>query len=229
MRVMIGFDEREQAAVDVAVKTLRKVSGIDAELLHADRLRDAGLLSRIADHRTGQDYDLISNAKKSTRFAFSRFLTPILCQSGWALFCDADVVFIRDPREMLDEIKPGAAVYVVKHNYAPTEQWKMVNQVNEPYPRKAWSSVMLFAVDHPANRRLSLHDINTRPGLYLHQFGWLHDDEIGSLDPAWNWLVDCAPKPDNVGIAHLTLGGGWLSGWKGGSFDAEWLAAAEAP
>lgn len=227
MRVYIGHDEREQAAVDVAVKTLRKVSGIEAELLQADRLRDAGMLSRIADHRGGQDYDLVSNAPKSTRFAVSRFLTPLLCQSGWALFCDADVVFLRDPREMLDEIAPGAAVYVVKHDYTPTARWKMVNQRNLPYPRKAWSSVMLFAVDHPANRRISLHDINTRPGLYLHQFGWLHDDEIGSLKPSWNWLCGVTPKPDNLGIAHLTLGGPWLPGWKGGPFDAEWLAAKE--
>ena len=228
MRAYIGSDPREQAAVDVAVKTLRKVSNIRAELLCADKLRDAGMLSRISDHRGGQSYDLVSNAPKSTEFAVSRFLTPILCQGGWALFTDCDVVFLRDPREMLAEIEPGKAVYVVKHDHTPTAPYKMVNQVQTNYPRKNWSSVMLFDTNHPANRRLSLHDINTRPGRDLHALYWLADDEIGSLEPAWNWLVDCQPRPENLGIGHLTLGGPWLPGWKGGSFDAEWRAARDA-
>lgn len=228
MRVYIGSDPREQAAVDVAVKTLRAVSSIEPELLCAERLRDAGLLYRTTDHRGGQHYDLVSNAPASTEFAASRFLTPILCQSGYALFADCDVVFLRDPREMLDEIEPGKAVYVVKHDYTPTALYKMVNQAQTTYPRKAWSSVMLFQTSHPANRRLSLHDINTRPGRDLHRFYWLADDEIGSLSPAWNWLVDCQPRPENIAIAHLTLGGDWLPGWKGGSFDAEWRAARDA-
>ena len=103
MKVYIGYEAREQAAVDVAVKTLREVSGIEAELLVADRLRDAGMLSRISDHRGGQAYDLVSNAPKATAFAVSRFLTPLLCQGGWALFTDCDMVFLRDPREMLAE------------------------------------------------------------------------------------------------------------------------------
>ncbi len=227
MKVYIGHDPREQAAVDVACKTLLEVSGIEAELLDADRLRDAGLLSRITDHRGGQAYDLISNAKKSTAFAVSRFLTPLLCQGGFALFADADVVFLRDPREMLSEIEPGKAVYVVKHDYTPTVGYKMDGQLNEPYPMKNASSVMLWDCGHPANRRLSLHDINTRPGRDLHRFYFLNESEIGTLDPAWNWLVDIEPRPANLGVAHLTMGGVWIPGWKGGSFDAEWLAAAQ--
>lgn len=222
LRVYIGHDPREQAAVDVALSTLKKVSGLDAELLCADRLRDAGLLSRITDHR-GQHYDLISNAPKSTAFAVSRFLTPILCQSEWALFTDCDVVFLRDPREMLAEVEPGKAVYVVQHEYTPTSAWKMDSQVQTHYARKNWSSVVLYRVDHPANRRLSLGDINTRPGRDLHRFYWLADNEIGALNPAWNWLVDEQPRPADLAIAHMTLGGPWVPGWKGGSFDAEWL------
>jgi len=226
MKVYIGHDTREQPAVDVALRTLLKVSGIEAELLCADRLRDAGMLSRISDHRGGQSYDLVSNAPKSTSFAVSRFLTPLLCQGGWALFADCDVVFARDPHEMLAEIEPGKAVYVVKHEYLPAGDTKMVDQVQTVYPRKNWSSVMLFDVDHPANRRLSLHDINTRPGRDLHRMYWLNDHEIGELDPAWNWLVDCQARPANLGIAHMTLGGPWLPGWQGGSFDAEWQKEA---
>ncbi len=227
MRVYIGSDPRELAAVEVAQHTLKQVSGLDAELLDADRLRDAGLLWRISDHR-GQHYDLVSNAPKSTSFSTSRFLTPLLCQSRWALFTDSDVVFLRDPREMLDEIEPGKAVYVVKHDYTPTSQWKMDSQVQTVYPHKNESSVALYDTTHSANRRLSLHDVNTRPGRDLHRWFWLNDVEIGALDPCWNWLVDEEPRPERLAIAHLTLGGKWLPGWKGGSFDAEWLAARDA-
>lgn len=226
MKVYIGSDPREQAAVDVAVKTLREVSGIRAELLRADRLHASGLLGRIADTRGGQAFDMISGAPMSTEFAISRFLTPILCQSGWALFTDCDMVFLRDPREMLSEIEPGKAVYVVQHDHKPVERFKMVNQVQTTYPRKNWSSVMLFDCDHPANRRLTLQDVNWRTGRDLHGFYWLHDSEIGALDPAWNWLVNVQPMPQNTGIAHFTLGGPFNPGWVPAEHDDIWLKAA---
>ena len=83
---------------------------------------------------------------------------------------------------------------------------------------------MLFNCDHPANRRLSLWDVNNRHRDELHAFYWLHDTEVGVLAPAWNWLVDVEPRPADLGIAHMTLGGPWLPGWEGGSFDDEWRA-----
>jgi hypothetical protein len=226
MRVYIGWDDREAEAAHVAHATLRERSGMEAEFLHSDRLRDAGMLWRISDHRGGRFYDLVSNAPKSTAFAVSRFLTPLLCQSRWALFVDCDVVFMRDPVEMFHEIEPGSAVYVVKHDYTPSTELKMDNQPQQAYPRKNWSSVMLFDCDHPANRRLSLHDINMRPGRDLHRFYWLNDDEMGSLNPAWNWLVNEQAKPQNVGIAHFTLGGPWLPNRGPQPNDELWLEAA---
>jgi hypothetical protein len=227
MRILIGYDEREAEAARVALKSLRSVSNVPAELLDAEKLAAHGLLNRLADHRGGQDYDLVSNAKKSTRFAVSRFLTPILDQGVYCLFTDCDVVFLRNPGEMLGEIEHDSkAVYVVKHDYTPTTQRKMVNQVQAVYPRKNWSSVMLFNCAHPANRRLTLWDVNNRPGRDLHRFYWLNDDEIGDLNPSWNWLVNEQPKPDDVGIAHFTLGGPWIPGWKGAEHDGLWLEAS---
>jgi hypothetical protein len=205
LAVYLGFDDREAEATRVALKSLRAVCRLPVELLDAEKLAAHGLLNRLADHRGGQDYDLASNAKKSTRFAVSRFLAPILRQQGLVLFCDSDVVFLRNPEEMLREIEPGKAVYVVKHDYTPTTQWKLVNQEQSNYARKNQSSVMLFNADHPANRRLTLWDVNNRPGRDLHRFYWLHDDEIGDLSPNWNWLCDEVARPDNVGIAHMTL------------------------
>jgi lipopolysaccharide biosynthesis glycosyltransferase len=231
VKIYIGYDEREHEAAVVAEKSLHRVSKgqLKPEFIRAGRLAAQGLLTRISDHRGGQDYDLISNAKKSTRFAVSRFLTPMLCQQGFALFVDCDVVFREDPREMLTEIKSEHAVSVVKHDYRSSHTWKMVDQVNTPYARKNWSSVMLFNCDHKANRRLSLRDVNERPGLDLHQFYWLGDDEIGALDPRWNWLVneqdDPSFQPDGGGIAHFTLGGPWIKDWKPAKHDEIWMEA----
>jgi hypothetical protein len=225
MKVYIGFDEREAEAAEVARKSLLRVTNnqLVPEFLCMPKLVDQGLLSRrVIDQRGGQDYDLMSNAPQSTRFAISRFLTPILCQQGYALFVDADVVFLRDPRVLEIETMARHAVSVVKHGEIAMGDYKMVNQRQQAYPRKLWSSVMLFNCDHGANRRLSLRDINERPGRDLHAFYWLADHEIGSLAPHWNWLVDVQERPAKPGIAHMTLGGVWIDGWKGGSFDEEW-------
>lgn len=229
MKVYIGWDERESEAAGVAVSSLNRVSGMSAELLDAGKLADHGFLTRVSDHRGGQDYDLISNAKKSTRFAISRFLTPLLAQHGWALYADCDVVFYRSPLDMLTEIQDhkAKAVYVVQHEPMPLTPTKMVNQDQQPYPRKNWSSVMLFNCNHPANRRLTLWDINHRPGRDLHRFYWLSDDEIGVLDPGWNWLVNVEPKPERLGIGHWTLGGPWMLGWLPAPHDEMWLEAAK--
>lgn len=228
LRVFIGWDSDEAEAARVAAVSLRDVTRgeIEAEFLCVPKLRDQGLLWRNVDRRGGQAYDMVSQAPQSTDFAISRFLTPIIAQSGYALFVDCDVVFKRDPRVMLADVTAEHAVSVVKHQHEPVSPWKMVNKVQLPYPRKNWSSVMLFNADHGANRRLSLRDVNERPGRDLHRFYWLADEEIGGLHPAWNWLVDEQPRPLGVGIAHMTLGGPWIEGWKGGSFDDEWRAVA---
>lgn len=229
IKVYIGYDEREAPAAQVAASSLRRVTNgrIEPEFLRADRLSAMGLLWRVSDHRGGQDYDLISNATKSTRFAVSRFLTPLLCQEGYALFVDCDVVFREDPSRMLAEIDKNHAVSVVKHDYVPSSDRKMVNQQNQRYARKNWSSVMLFNVEHPANHRLSLHDVNERKGLDLHQFYWLNDSEIGALDARWNWLVNEQPEPQGKnGIAHFTLGGPFTPGWPGAPHDDVWLDEA---
>jgi len=204
--IFLGVDHREPKSLKAAENSLARVSPwADPVLLDAERLADRGLLWRPQDRR-GNVYDLISNAPCSTDFAISRFLVPILCQSGWALFTDSDVVFMRDVRELFDLSDPSKAVMVVQHENVPESGTKMDGQVQTSYARKNWSSVMLFNCDHPANQRLTLHDVNSRTGRWLHRFGWLADSEIGALPAEWNWLVGVQAMPDNPGIAHFTLG-----------------------
>lgn len=223
MKLFIGYDSREEDAYAAAVRSLQHHSPQqEFTALEIERLYSAGLLSRPMDRR-GNLYDLASNANCSTDFAISRFLVPILAQTGWAFFVDCDVLFFSDVAEILQHADPSKAVMVVKHDCQLLERWKMDYQLQQPYRRKNWSSVMLFNCDHPANRRLSIRDVNERPGRDLHAFYWLHDSEIGELPASWNWLVGIQPKPIDLKLAHFTLGGPWLNGWKGADWDKFWL------
>lgn len=227
MRVFIGDDPRERAATTVAAASLMRQATmpVDVTRLQLDRLAAAGLLRRPVDARDGM-YDILSQARQSTEFAISRFLVPILALQGWALFVDADVLFLADVRELMDLADSRFAVQVVKHQHQPAGDLKMVDQPQARYPRKNWSSVVLWNCDHPANRRLTLDDVNHRPGRDLHAFYWLAESEIGTLPARWNWLVGEQAMPDNPAIAHFTNGGPWLPGWTGAEHDDLWLTEA---
>jgi hypothetical protein len=227
MMLYMGFDEREKIAYDVACRSLRRFWDIEPTPLDAEKLAASGILRRMQDRR-GRIWDLPSNASCSTDFAISRFLTPILAQTGWALFVDCDVVFLDDPRKMLTEADATKAVQVVKHGKLQRGGLKMDGQDQTIYQRKNWSSVCLYNCDHPANRRLSLQDINERPGRDLHSFYWLADSEIGDLSPEYNWLVNVQPKPERPRIAHFTEGGPFTVGWQGAEHDEIWHEAARA-
>jgi lipopolysaccharide biosynthesis glycosyltransferase len=228
VKVYIGFDEREVLACDAACKSLyARSKDVQLTLLDSHRLASWGLLRRPVDRR-GQKYDILSGAHASTDFAISRFLVPLLAQQGWALFTDCDVLFLADVNELLSLRDPKYAVMVVKHEQEvrPGEGTKMDGQIQSAYGRKNWSSVVLWNCDHPANRRISLADIQERRGLDLHQFYWLHDSEIGSLPPEWNWLVGVEPKPAEPKIAHFTLGGPWIPNWEPREYDDLWYREA---
>ena len=74
------------------------------------------------------------------------------------------------------------------------------------------------------NKKLSNNIVNSETGSYLHQFKWLKDNEIGSLDERWNWLEGWtsnhnSQKPFAV---HYTRGGPWFEEWKDVEFATEW-------
>lgn len=204
MRVLVGYEQREARSFRLALASARR-RGYDAQPLYEDRLRASGMLYRPTDTR-GQMWDFNSSAPQSTSFAIARFFTPLLAHSGWCLFVDCDVVFLRDAAELVALADPQYAVMVVKHQVGNVGGEKMDGQVQTAYPRKLWSSVMLWNLDHPANRRLNVQMLNQWPGRDLHAFGWLSGDEIGELPGEWNWLVGMQDKPANPAIAHYTLG-----------------------
>ncbi len=227
LTVYIGYDPSEREAYRVARWSIEKHCAGAVRIVPLDlrALTSHGLLNRPTTRiRGGQLWDVLSDAPMSTEFAISRFLTPILNQAGWAVFMDCDVVVYRDIHEILPR-EPGAAVYCVQHEYEPTEATKMCGLAQTRYARKNWSSVMLFDCDHPANKELTLNDINRLPGRELHGFSWLAEEEIGELDAGWNWLVNVQDRPEQLNLAHFTLGGPWLDGWDEQPHDDMWVQA----
>lgn len=229
--VYIGYDPRETDAYWVARHSLyRQTKNVEVVLLDADELFEQRLLWRptyaktIPGYHSSAKYDHLSDAFQSTDFAISRFLVPHIHKKGWALFVDCDVVFLGDVRELFSLADSQYAVMVVKHCYDLNDGLKMDKQVNLPYRRKNWSSVMLINCDHIAHTRMPVPMINQWPGLLLHQFAWLKDDEIGTLPKEWNWLVNVTEKPHNPKLAHFTLGGPWIDDWKPQPYDDIWLA-----
>jgi hypothetical protein len=99
---------------------------------------------------------------------------------------------------------------------------KMDGPQQVPYPRKNWSSVMMFNCDHPANKRLTADMINTLPGRHLHAFCWLNDCEIGFLNPTYNYLVGHTTGVDDPIIVHYTDGIPSMRGYENCEFADEW-------
>ncbi|XP_024979775.1 protein CDI-like isoform X2 [Cynara cardunculus var. scolymus] len=145
------------------------------------------------------------NKLESTEFSFTRFLTPFL--ANYEVMC-------------------------VQHDYTPKEATKMDGVVQTVYPRKNWSSMVLYNCSHLKNRILTPEVVNKESGAYLHRFQWLEDDEIGSVPFVWNFLVghnqvvngdlDTFPK-----AIHYTSGGPWFEAWRDCEFGDLWLKELE--
>jgi hypothetical protein len=93
------------------------------------------------------------------------------------------------------------------------------------YPRKNWSSMMLFNCAHPDVQALTPDVVNTASPAYLHRFEWIRDDNaIGALDRDWNFLEGEYPKPDHVPqVIHYTNGGPWFDEWQNCDYADLWL------
>ena len=143
----------------------------------------------------------------SNKFIYSRFLTPFLNEySGWAIFADGDMVCNHDITELWNLKDPSKAVQVVKHEYKTKKTVKYLGNKNEDYPRKNWSSLVLWNCEHPANKILTPEFIQDKPGSFLHRFSWLDDSQIGELPIEWNWLAIEYPNNPAAKIIHYTLG-----------------------
>jgi lipopolysaccharide biosynthesis glycosyltransferase len=214
MKVFVGYDPREDIAYQVCKHSIIARSK-DAEVypLKQKELRDAGWYTRPTDKLA------------STEFTFTRFLVPELANfKGWAVFMDCDMILTTDIKELFDQADDKYAVMCVQHDYTPKEGMKMDGQKQTIYPRKNWSSVVLFNCAHPSNARLTQDMVNDTElnGAYFHRFSWLKDEEVGELDHTWNYLVGVYDDIDTPKLIHYTEGGPWFENYRDCEFNELW-------
>ncbi len=215
MRVYVGYDSRENLAYEVCKYSIHKHNpDIEVIPLKLQTMRELGIYTRDVD------------AKASTEFTFSRFFVPVLMDyKGWAMFVDCDFLFLSDPQEVFDLASKDYAVQVVKHDYKPKNTKKMDGQRQEIYPRKNWSSCVLWNCNHPMNIRLDLKHLNEENGMWHHRFMWLEDEEIGEIPHHWNYLTDWYKEPEDgkPKALHYTEGGPWFEHMKDCEYAKEWI------
>lgn len=213
--VFIGWDSRQEIAFEVCKASILERTSIPIEVhaLKQQELRSLGLYWRELDPLA------------STEFTYTRFLVCELMNfEGWALFVDSDFLFTSDIAELVRMIDDKYALMCVQHNYHPKETIKMDNRVQTDYPRKNWSSLILWNCSHPSNRILNKDVVNREVGAFLHRFKWLEDSLIGDIPKEWNWLEGWYPVTEEPPKAiHYTRGGPWYENWQHVDYANLWL------
>lgn len=191
--VFIGFDPREAVAFHVCANSIIRHASVPVSVTPLALNNLAGYTET---HTDG-----------SNQFIYSRFLTPhLMGYQGWALFMDGDMIMRDDIAKLWALRDERKAVMVVKHDYQTRLQEKYLGAKNESYPRKNWSSVVLWNCAHPANQCVTPEFVEKATGAQLHRFTWLKDEDIGELPKVWNWLPDEFGANEEAKLLHWTLG-----------------------
>lgn len=223
MEIFIGYDSRERAAWEVCARSIVRHAALPPTISPIGMGTLNGAYRRPTERRGGILFDTVSDAPMSTEFALARFFVPCVARAQWVLFCDADFMFRADVAELFALADHRFAVQVVKHDFHPADVVKMDGQPQTDYPRKNWSSLVLWNMAHAANKRLWQADLDTRPGLWFHQFGWLKDHEIGELPAEWNYLEGVSAAADAKAV-HFTAGTPDMPGHENSRHADEWRA-----
>lgn len=217
MRIHIGYDARESVAFYTLAHSILRRASVPVSVTPVMQSQLKGLYRRPR------------GPTESTEFSLTRFLVPALSGfDGWSVFMDCDMLCRADIAGLQAHIdrQRDKAVLVCRHDYVPRTARKFLDQVQTKYPRKNWSSLMVF--NNERCKALTPDYVNTAPGLDLHGFTWLDDRLIGSLPLEWNWLVgEYAPNAE-AKIVHFTLGGPYFDDYRACDYADEWFAEFES-
>ena len=193
VKIFIGYDSREAIAFHVCVNSIIRHSSAPVSItpLALCNLRNYHEL-----HTDG-----------SNQFIYSRFMVPFLQgYKGWAIFMDGDMLLRSDIADLWALRDESKAVLCVHHDYKTKSSHKYLGASNQNYPRKNWSSVVLWNCGHVANQNITPEFIENATGSQLHRFTWLTDELIGEIPKVWNWLPDEFGRNDDAKLLHWTLG-----------------------
>lgn len=190
--IFVGYDPRESVAYHVFCQSVLEKSSLPVSFIPL-------ALNTLSGYSE-------THSDGSNQFIYSRFLVPhLMGYKGFALFFDGDMVCNADIAELWKLRDPLKAIQVVKHDYKTKHPIKYLGAKNEDYPRKNWSSVILWNCGNFLHRKLTPDYISKASGSLLHRFSWVPDDRIGELPLEWNWLtLEYPDKPSK--LEHHTIG-----------------------
>jgi len=215
--VYIGYDPKESVAFYTLAHSIFRRASLPVAIAPLMRSQLNGIYTRER------------GPTESTEFSLTRFLVPYLSgYAGWSVFMDCDMLCLADIAGLAAQIErqPDKAVLVCKHDYVPRTERKFLGQVQTKYPRKNWSSLMVFNNAHC--RALTPAYVNSAAGLELHRFSWTDDASIGEIPLEWNWLVGEYAPSASAKIVHYTLGGPYFDDYRDCDYAAEWRAEFES-
>jgi len=215
--VYIGYDPKESVAFYTLAHSILRRASLPVAIAPLMRSQLNGIYTRER------------GPTESTEFSLTRFLVPYLSgYAGWSVFMDCDMLCLADIAGLAAQIErqPDKAVLVCKHDYVPRTERKFLGQVQTKYPRKNWSSLMVFNNAHC--RSLTPAYVNSAAGLELHRFSWTDDASIGEIPLEWNWLVGEYAPSASAKIVHYTLGGPYFDDYRDCDYAAEWRAEFES-
>lgn len=211
IRIFIGYDPNEAVAYHTMANSVIRHSS-QPLALHPLALKNFENFYTDSNHLDG-----------SNQFIYSRFLVPYLSNyKGWSIFVDGDMI-VRDDIAKLWELRDETkAVQVVKHEYETKMSEKYLGAKNVNYPRKNWSSVILF--NNAKCKVLTPEFVQNATGAELHRFNWTEDESlIGELPKEWNHLDGEYDYDPDAKLVHYTLGTPCFGEFANfGSFSSEW-------
>ena len=214
--IYIGYDSTnygQELAYEICKRSIKKYN----DKIKINKLSKKDLIN--------SKYFYRNDNTGSTEFTYTRFLVPFLNNyKGWALFCDSDFLWLCDPNEIFEKYADEKyAVCCVKHEYNDCNgKTKMDGRTQEWYPRKNWSSLMLFNCEHPSIKNLNLDNINKETPKWLHRMEWCKDEEIGEIDKSYNYLVNYYDD-EKFKALHYTDGGPWHPEYRDVQYGNLWL------
>ena len=212
VNIFIGYDSVESVAYHTLCESILSRASVPVAIIPIKRSLVKAFHDRPIDE------------KQSNEFSFTRFLVPYLMgYKGYAIFMDCDMLVLDDIKKLFDHADWSKSVSVVKHDYTPKDKVKYLGTIQHSYPRKNWSSVMIFNCSHHHCKRLTPEYVNTASGLDLHRFNWTEDDAIGELPKEWNHLVGEYPPNPNAKLVHFTVGGPYFHEYEHCEYSDKWF------
>jgi len=191
--VFVGYDPREAIAFHTCVNSIIRHASQPVAIMPI-------ALNLFQDYKE-------THTDGSNHFIYTRFLVPhLMSYTGWAIFIDGDMIVRDDIVKLWNLQESHVDVMVVKHDYKTRMKEKYLGAKNEDYPRKNWSSVILWNCSSWPNRKLTPEFIENATGAQLHRFSWIDDERIGELPIEWNWLPDEFGANPDAKLLHYTLG-----------------------